>query len=208
MSRIASSNATLRAAATVARRAWGWPSCVTSFRLTADASTCRARWEKARASRWISRRSEMPAILVVDDEKNIRAHLASYLRGQGYTTETAASAADALTALRSRRFDLVLSDVRMTGMDGLALLAELRRTAPETTVVLMTAYATVSQAVEAMRAGAQDYVVKPFSLDEIKLVVERALEVQTLRRENRRLRQAVEEPVLLESHSPTMQAAL
>jgi DNA-binding NtrC family response regulator len=85
----------------------------------------------------------MPAILIVDDEKNIRAHLASYLRGLGYTAETAASGTDALTLMRDRRFDLVLSDVRMTGMDGLALLAELKRNAPEASVILMTAYATV-----------------------------------------------------------------
>src|SRR5207247_1355430 len=94
------------------------------------------------------------------------------------------------------------------GMDGLALLREIRRQRPDAVVVLMTAYATVAQAVEAMRAGAYDYLVKPFSLDHAGLLLARVLEVQTLKRENRRLRRAVDEPVLLESASPLMLRAL
>ena len=150
----------------------------------------------------------MPAILIVDDEKHIRNHLATYLRGLGHTAETAEDANQALQALERTPFELVLSDVRMTGMDGLALLGEIRRRSPDSVVVLMTAYATVPQAVEAMRAGAYDYLVKPFSLDQVGLLLERVLEVQTLRRENRRLRRVTDEPVLLESASPPMQRAL
>ena len=104
--------------------------------------------------------------------------------------------------------DVVFSDVRMAGMDGLALLREIRQRRPETVVVLMTAYATVPQAVEAMRAGAYDYLVKPFSLDQVGLLLDRVLEVQTLRRDNRALRRVVEQPVLLESASPAMQRVL
>ena len=150
----------------------------------------------------------MANILVVDDEKNIRAHLATYIRGLGHAAETAADAAAALAALDHERFDVVLSDVRMAGMDGLALLRELRRRQPETVVVLMTAYATVAQAVEAMRAGAYDYLVKPFSLDQVGLLLARVFEVQALRRENDTLRQSIAQPVLLESQSPLMQRVL
>jgi len=162
----------------------------------------------ARVSRLSYPAVEMPAILIVDDEKHIRNHLATYLRGLGHTAETAEDANQALQALERSPFELVLSDVRMTGMDGLALLGEIRRRSPDSVVVLMTAYATVPQAVEAMRAGAYDYLVKPFSLDQVGLLLERVLEVQTLRRENRRLRRVTDEPVLLESASPPMQRAL
>jgi NtrC-family two-component system response regulator AlgB len=150
----------------------------------------------------------MASILIVDDEKNIREHLATYLRGLGHQVETAADGAAALAALDRREVDVVFSDVRMAGIDGLALLREIRQRRPEAVVVLMTAYATVQGAVEAMRAGAYDYLVKPFSLDEVGLLLARVLEVQGLRRENRRLRRVVEQPPLLESASPAMQRAL
>ena len=150
----------------------------------------------------------MATVLVVDDERNIRAHLATYVKSLGHATEVAASAEEALAMLGERTFDLVLTDVRMPGLDGLALLGEIRKRAPETLVVLMTAYATVPQAVEVMRAGAYDYLVKPFSLDQIGLLLTRVLEVRDLRRENRRLRRATDEPILLESGSAAMQRAL
>jgi len=148
------------------------------------------------------------SILVVDDEKNIRANLATYLRGLGHRAEIAADATAALAAVERESFDVVLSDVRMAGVDGLALLREIRRRRPDAVVVLMTAYATVEQAVEAMRAGAYDYLVKPFSLDQVGLLLERVFEVKALRQENRTLRRAVVNPALLESSSPAMQRAL
>jgi DNA-binding NtrC family response regulator len=96
----------------------------------------------------------------------------------------------------------------MAGMDGLALLREIRRRWPETDIVLMTAYATIADAVEAMRAGAYDYLVKPFALDHLQLLLARLLEVQTLRRENRILRRALDSPALFDSVSPAMQRAI
>ncbi len=150
----------------------------------------------------------MATILVTDDEANIRNHLASYLRSLGHQVETAVDGVEALAAIEQHRFDVVFSDVRMARMDGMALLTEIVRRAPETTVVLMTAYATVAQAVEAIRAGAHDYLVKPFGLDQVDLVLKRVLELQGLRRENRRLRQAAGEASILTSASPTMQQAL
>jgi NtrC-family two-component system response regulator AlgB len=150
----------------------------------------------------------MATILIVDDEKNVRTHLATYVRGLGHRAEMAADATAALAAVDRQEFDVVLSDVRMAGMDGLALLREIRRRRPDVVVVLMTAYATVPQAVDAMRAGAYDYLVKPFGLDQVGLLLDRVLEVQTLRRQNRTLQQALNQPVLLESASPVMQRAL
>jgi len=150
----------------------------------------------------------MASVLIVDDEKNIRMHLATYVRGLRFAVEVAADAAAGLAAADRYAPDIVLSDVRMAGMDGLAFLRELRRRYPDTVVVLMTAYATVPQAVEAMRAGAYDYLVKPFALDQVGMLLERVLEVQTLRRENRTLRRVVHEPVLLASANAGMQRQL
>jgi len=150
----------------------------------------------------------MAHILVVDDEKNIREHLATYVRSLRHQVEIAADAAAALALLERHDADVVFSDVRMAGMDGLALLREIRRRRPDAVVVLMTAYATVAEAVEAMRAGAYDYLVKPFSLDQVGLLLARVLEVQKLRRENRALRRVLDEPALLESSSPAMTRAL
>jgi NtrC-family two-component system response regulator AlgB len=150
----------------------------------------------------------MAIVLIIDDEKNIRSHLATYVRGLGHRAETAADAATALGLLDGFEPDVVFSDVRMAGMDGLELLREIRRRRPDAVVVLMTAYATVRGAVEAMRDGAYDYLVKPFDLDEVGLLLERVLEVRTLRRENRELRRAVEAPALLESSNPAMRRVL
>jgi NtrC-family two-component system response regulator AlgB len=146
----------------------------------------------------------MATVLIVDDEKNIRSHLATYVRGLGHRAETAADGAEALAVLERLDVDVVLSDVRMAGMDGVELLREMRRRRPDAVVVLMTAYATVRGAVEAMREGAYDYLVKPFELDEVGLLLERILEVRGLRRENRQLRRAVEAPAMLESANAAM----
>src|SRR5437870_9329997 len=140
----------------------------------------------------------MATVLIVDDEKNIREHLATYVRSLRHRAEVAPEATAALVLLEQHEPDVIFSDVRMAGMDGLALLREIRRRRPDAVVVLMTAYATVAQAVEAMRAGAYDYLVKPFSLDQVGLLLARVLEVQALRRENRALRRVLDEPALLE----------
>ena len=150
----------------------------------------------------------MATVLIVDDEKNIREHLATYVRSLRHRAEVAPEATAALALLEQHEPDVIFSDVRMAGMDGLALLREIRRRRPDAVVVLMTAYATVAEAVEAMRAGAYDYLVKPFSLDQVGLLLTRVLEVQALRRENRALRRVLDEPALLESASPAMARAL
>jgi two-component system, NtrC family, response regulator AlgB len=150
----------------------------------------------------------MASILIVDDDTSIRTHLAACVCELGHEAEVAADATEALAVMDRTAFDVVLSDVRMAGMDGLALLRELRRRHPDAGAVLMTAYATIPDAVDAIRSGAYDYLAKPFSLEQVGLVLARLLEVQTLRHENRALRRAIEAPLPLKSRNPAMQQLL
>ncbi len=146
----------------------------------------------------------MARLLIVDDEKNIRANLASFFQSLGHDAQTAESGREARAMIEATPFDLVLTDFRMAEMNGLELLVEIRKRRPESLVILMTAYATVENAVAAMKAGAFDYVTKPFSLDQIQHLADRALQLQGLRAENRALRNAIDESPLLESSSAAM----
>jgi two-component system, NtrC family, response regulator AlgB len=146
----------------------------------------------------------MARLLIVDDEKNIRANLASFFQSLGHDAQTAESGREARAMIEATPFDLVLTDFRMAEMNGLELLVEIRKRRPESLIILMTAYATVENAVAAMKAGAFDYVTKPFSLDQIQHLAERALQLQGLRAENRALRNAIDESPLLESSSAAM----
>src|SRR6516165_3635521 len=147
----------------------------------------------------------MASLLVVDDERNIRVRLAGFLENCGHSVQTAETGKQALDLLsRSGQLDLVLTDYKLAELNGLELLQQIKRQAPETPVILMTAYGTIENAVAAMKAGAYDYLAKPFSLEQIQHVVERALETQKLRAENRILRDTVEERPLLDSNSSAM----
>ncbi len=146
----------------------------------------------------------MARLLIVDDEKNIRRSLAMFFESLGHKAQAVESARQALGALAEIPFDLVLADYKMAEMNGLELLVEIKRTHPNCLVILMTAYATVENAVAAMKAGAYDYVTKPFLLEQIRHIVERAIQLQNLRLENRALRQAIDEDPLLASRSPSM----
>jgi len=150
----------------------------------------------------------MAKLLVVDNEKNIRHTLAGYLGSCGHQVKVAESARQALEHLAAGEFELMLTDYRMAETNGLELLEQIRRRFPELLVILMTAYGTVEDAVAAMKAGAYDYVTKPFSLSQLQHVLERALEVRKLRAENRVLRDTVDELPSLESCSPAMQRLL
>ena len=131
-------------------------------------------------------------ILVVDDEEDLRLGLAETLQGEDHQVETAADGWKALEQARALRFDLALVDLKMPGMDGMVVLDQLKQLSPETLVVLITGHATVESAVAAMKLGAYDYLAKPFKLDQVRLVVRRAVEQKRLADENRRLRQEVE----------------
>jgi len=151
----------------------------------------------------------MTKLLIVDDEKNIRAHLTTFFEGCGHDVRAAEGGPQALTLLSEEPgFDLVLTDYRMAEMNGYELLQHIKARDPDIPVILMTAYATVDNAVAAIKAGAYDYLTKPFSLDQVQHAVERALETRRLRTENRELRETVEDRPFLQSRSPAMRRLL
>jgi two-component system nitrogen regulation response regulator GlnG len=148
-------------------------------------------------------------ILVADDEDSIRWVLATALIGAGHVVEQADNGATALERLRAEPFDLALVDIRMPGMDGLQLLTQLREADNQTPIVIITAQNTMANAIEAMKRGAYDYVTKPFDLDEVQLLVQRALEMgrQTadLSRLERETRRRFELGVEIVGKTPAMQ---
>ena len=127
-------------------------------------------------------------VLVVDDEQSMRELLAITLRRVGYDVTLADGGAGAIERLGRERFDLVVTDLRMQESGGMDVLRAVRARAPETVVVVVTAYASTETAVEAMKLGAYDYVTKPFKLDEIRVTPANALERKRLKDENRALR--------------------
>jgi two-component system, NtrC family, response regulator AlgB len=127
-------------------------------------------------------------ILVIDDDRNIRRTIAATLSGGGHRAIEADSGESALAQCAAAEVDLAVCDVRMAGMDGFKLLEELKRRTPSLPVVMMTAFGTISDAVRAMRLGAYDYLPKPFSADQLRQIVTRVLEVQSLRNENHALK--------------------
>lgn len=131
-------------------------------------------------------------ILVVDDEDGMRRLLGRVLTREGYETFTVGSGAEALRLVASERFDLVVTDIKMPEMDGLQLLDELKEYEPSLPVIVMTAYGTIENAVQALRSGAYDYIAKPFETDEIKLMVAKVLERERLLAENRYLHAELE----------------
>ena len=145
----------------------------------------------------------MAKLLIVDDERNIRQGICRFLESCKYKVTTAESGRQALEIIaETGDFDLVLSDWRMAEMNGLELLKAIKERFPDTIVILMTAYGTIDGAVAAMKAGAYDYITKPFSLDQVQHAVERALEFNELRSQNRALRNSIEGLPLLVSASP------
>jgi DNA-binding NtrC family response regulator len=141
----------------------------------------------------------MPRILVVDDEQAIRLGLSEILTEEGHEVSVAENGDQALARMQEELVDLVCTDVRMPGMDGLKLLARIKEEQPETEVIVITGHATLSSAVEAVKLGAHDYLSKPFELDEVRLTVRRALEKKQLRDQTRRLERGVRAQ---ESRSP------
>jgi two-component system response regulator PilR (NtrC family) len=113
-------------------------------------------------------------ILIVDDEQSLRDLLSLALGDEGWDVFTAADGDAAAVALQTEPVDVVVSDIRMPGMDGLELLQHVTASAPDTAVILMTAHASTDTAIEALRLGAYDYVTKPFDMEELKISVRRA----------------------------------
>jgi DNA-binding NtrC family response regulator len=133
----------------------------------------------------------MPTILIVEDEPKMRRLLELNLGEDGMTTLSAGDAETGLKLLRENSVNLVVTDLKLPGMGGLEFLQAIKRQNAAMPVVVMTAFGTVETAVEAMKAGASDYVLKPFSLSEMRMVIHKELDVHNLREENRSLREAL-----------------
>jgi DNA-binding NtrC family response regulator len=151
------------------------------------------------------------SLLLVDDEPIVLQSLADWFRHEGHEVETASNAKEALRRVAERTFDLAFLDIKMPGMDGLELQRRLAEAQPELTLVVMTAYASVETAVEALKSGAYDYITKPFDPEELSLLVRRAGEHRSLRSENLRLKErleAVAAPEPIVGASPGMRRVL
>ena len=138
-------------------------------------------------------------VLVIDDEENLRHYLQMVLREAGFQVETAQDGEKALEKMQRHAWDIILCDIKMPKMDGMALLKAAKAKGLEGTIIMMSAYGTVDTAVEAMKIGAYDYVSKPFNADEIILTLKKAEERERLREENIRLRDEVQRDYDLEN---------
>jgi len=150
-------------------------------------------------------------ILVVDDDPLMLDFLKEALLRQGYKVDTAEDGEEALRKVKEKGYDLVITDVRMPGVDGMTVLESVKRDFADTEVVVITAYGTIRNAVEAMKMGAYDYLTKPFSVEEVEVVVQRALERKRLISENIRLKRELEKVQGLRTlvgQSPAMRKVL
>lgn len=132
-------------------------------------------------------------ILVVDDEENIRTIIKRAFQKEGFIVNTASSGNEALKELSKTSYDLVITDLKMPDGDGINLLKQIHSLYPETMVMVITAYASTESAVEAMKAGAIDYIVKPINIEELRIIVRNALEKKILKEENIRLKKELYE---------------
>ncbi len=133
----------------------------------------------------------MAQILVVDDERSMREFLEIFLAKKGHEVTLAANGKAALSTLRDNEFDLVVTDLRMPEVDGMAVLEETKKLWPDTQVIVITAFSTTETAVEAMKLGAYDYISKPFKINEAGVVIDKALEKRQLVLDNTRLKREV-----------------
>jgi len=155
--------------------------------------------------------SAAAGVLIVDDEYSVRDSLTEWFRKDGYRVEGASDGKQALQMLEGAKWDVVLVDIKMPGMDGLELQRRIREVDPELVVVIITAYASVDTAVEALKSGAFDYITKPIDPDQLSRVVRRAIEKRRLVSENVRLREHVEQlstPLQIVGSSPQMTQVL
>src|SRR5579871_4563329 len=132
-------------------------------------------------------------ILIVDDETVVRDSLGKWFASEGYQTRPVASGREALESINNNEYDVALLDIKMPGMDGMELQARLREADPDLTVIVMTGYASVETAVQALKRGAYDYITKPVDPDELSHLVGKALEHRQARREVVRLRENLKE---------------
>jgi len=139
------------------------------------------------------------SILIVDDELVLRESLAAWLERDGHNVETAASGEEGLNRLMKKKFDIMLVDIKMEGMSGLEVLRKVKESDPDVAIVMITAFGSISTAIEAMKDGAQDYLLKPFDPNELGMLIEKIIAQQAQKRENLFLRDAYEERTRFES---------
>jgi two-component system response regulator PilR (NtrC family) len=146
-------------------------------------------------SLWIKKEARMinDKILVADDEQSMREFLEIMLKKEGYKVSLASNGEEVVKRIDNDLFDLVLLDIRMPKLDGISALKRIKTVAPETIVIMITAYASADTAIKAMKEGAYDYITKPFKVEEIKLIIKNALEKINLQKENTLLKQVVKD---------------
>ena len=138
-------------------------------------------------------------ILVVDDEKIVRESLFHWFEDEGYSVDTAKDAVDALKQFDKGKYDLILLDMKMPGMSGLELLSKIKEIDKESIVILITAFASVPTAIQALKEGAYDYVTKPVDPDELNNLVKNAIEQKSLKDENYMLKDKIEQMIIPEN---------
>lgn len=154
-------------------------------------------------------KSEAKNILVVDDEASIREFLEIMLKREGYKVDAVGSAKEALAAIEKKRYSAIVTDISMPEMNGIELLTKVKQVQHELAVVIMTAHGSAESAVEAMKLGADDYLTKPFQIEEMKIALRGALKAKALERENRQLRSELGKAFSIENivgNAPVMQA--
>lgn len=155
--------------------------------------------------------SKKVKILIVDDEAVMRDTMSDWLLEKGFNVVSVISGMEAIEKVKTGSFNIAFVDMKMPGLDGLEVLRAMKRIDPETAVVIMTAYATIETAIEAMKEGAYEYMIKPFSLDVVELIVKKIVKYQELVAENILLRKRLEEKVHLKNiigKSPQMKEVL
>lgn len=155
--------------------------------------------------------SQKVKILIVDDEAVMRDTMSDWLLEKGFNVVSVISGMEAIEKVKTGSFNIAFVDMKMPGLDGLEVLRAMKRIDPETAVVIMTAYATIETAIEAMKEGAYEYMIKPFSLDVVELIVKKIVKYQELVAENILLRKRLEEKVHLKNiigKSPQMKEVL
>jgi len=181
--------------------------------VTSDKTKPALKVNRSAASRSVAAAATLPPchVLIVDDEPVIRDTLAEFLSQEGLQVTACGSGEEAVRLAAAQRFDVVLCDVQLPGMDGIALLERLRKLSPETFVVMITAFATVENAVEAFQRGAHDYLMKPILLDEVLSKIRRLLAFRDLYQENQWLRRELnrtQDAEEIVGHSAAMQQVL
>jgi len=131
----------------------------------------------------------MPSILVIEDKESMQQMLTDTLESEGYEVDAASDGQTGIGKARNKRYDVILTDLKLPNMDGLGVLSEVKEIDPEASVILMTAYGTIETAVQAMRLGAYDFLTKPFDTDHLSMLIKRAIENSRLVAENTMLRE-------------------